>query len=76
MNESFISGLTKIVNDFKSTDSIIFDRKCCFTKIDYPIVNIQLHGFSDASLRAYKCCDYLRIDKNNVIIRCDLTSAK
>ena len=41
-----------------------------------PTVNIQLHGFSDASLRAYKCCDYLRIDKKNVIIRCDLTSAK
>ena len=40
------------------------------------IDDIQLHGFSDASLRAYKCCDYLRIDKNNVIIRCDLTSAK
>ena len=44
--------------------------------IDDPIVNIQLHGFSDASLRAYKCCDCLRIDKNNVIIRCNLTSAK
>ena len=44
--------------------------------IDDPIVNIQLHGFSDASLRAYKCCDYLRIDKNNVIIRCDLAKSR
>lgn len=30
--------------------------------IDDPIVYIQLHGFRDASFRAYKCCDYLSIE--------------
>ena len=42
----------------KNTGSIIFDRKFCFTKIDYPIVNIHLHGYSDASLRTHRFCVY------------------
>lgn len=49
LNEIFINGI------FKTTDSVIFDRKYCFSKIEDPIINSQLHEFSDASLRAYRC---------------------
>ena len=58
LNGSFIN------ENFKNTDSIIFDRKYCFSKIDNPIVNIQLHGFNDASLRASGCYVYLCIERN------------
>ena len=75
MTESFILRFTEIDKDFKNTDSIILDRKC-FTEIDDPIVNIQLHEFSDSPLRAYGCCVYLRIERNSGNIKCDLVSAK
>ena len=37
---------------------------------------IQLQGFSDVSLRAYRCCVYLRIEGSSGAIKCDLLSAK
>ena len=62
MSEKFVLRFTEIVDDFSNSDRIIFNRKYCFTSIDDPIVNIQLHGFSDASLRAYECYVYLHIE--------------
>ena len=76
LSEKFVLRFTEIVDDFNNIDSIIFNRKYCFTSIDDPIVNIQLHGFSDASLRAYGCCVYLRIEHKSGIVKCDLVSAK
>ena len=76
MSEKFVLRFTEIADDFNNIDRIIFNRKYCFTSIDDPIVNIQLHGFSDASLRAYGCCVYLRIEHKSGIVKCDLVSAK
>ena len=44
--------------------------------IDDRIVNIQLHGFSDASLRANRCCNYLIIEHKSGIAKSDLVLAK
>ena len=62
-------------SDFNNIDRIIFNREHCFTSIDDPIVNIQLHGFSDASLRAYGCCVDV-LSTKVVLLKCDLVSAK
>ena len=43
---------------------------------DDRIVNIQLHGFSDASLRANRCCNYLIIEHKSGIAKSDLVLAK
>ena len=56
LSEKFVLRFTEIVDDFNDIDRTIFNRKYCFTTIDYTIVNIQLHGFSDASLRVHGCC--------------------
>ena len=53
LSEKFVLRFTEIVDDFNNIDRIIFNRNYCFTRIDDPIVDIQLHGFSDASLRTY-----------------------
>ena len=76
LSEKFVLRFTEIVDDFNNIDRIIFNGKYCFTSIDDPIVNAQLHGFSDASLREYGCCVYLRIEHKNGIVKCDLVSAK
>ena len=76
LSEKFVLRFTEIVDDFNNIDRIIFNRKSCFTSIDDPIVNIQLHGFNDPSLRAYGCCVYLRIEDKSGIVNCDLVSAK
>ncbi|XP_055909824.1 uncharacterized protein LOC129944422 [Eupeodes corollae] len=38
--------------------------------------NTQIHGFSDASLRAYGCCVYLRSVDENGVVSCNLITAK
>ena len=75
LSENFVLRFTQIV-DFNNIDCIIFNRKYCFTGIDDPTVNIQLHRFSDASLRAYGCCAYLCIEHKSGIVKCDLVSVK
>ena len=76
MSGQFVLCFTEIVDDFNNIDRIVFNKKYCFTGIDNPIVNIQLHGFSDASLRAYGYGLYLRIEQKSGIVKCDLVSAK
>ena len=76
LSEKFVLRFIEIVDDFNHIDRIIFNRKYCFTGIDDPIFNIQLHGLGDASLRTYGFCVYLRIEHRSVTVKCDLVSAK
>ena len=76
LSEKFVLRFIEIVDDFNHIDRIIFNRKYCFTGIDDPVFNIQLHGLGDASLRTYGCCVYLRIEHRSVTVKCDLVSAK
>ena len=63
---------TEINYNFNNIDRIISNKKYYFFSIDDPIVNIQLHGLSDASLRAYGCCVYLCVEHNIGIVKYDL----
>lgn len=40
------------------------------------VTEIQIHGFSDASLKAYGCCIYLRVIYNNNTVSSNLVCAK
>ena len=75
LSQKFVLRFTEIVDDFNNIGRIIFNRKYCFTSIDDPIVNMQLHRFRDASLRAYGCCFYLRIEQKSGVVKCELVSA-
>ena len=76
LSEKYVLRFTEIVDDFNNVDRIIFNSKYCFASIDDPIVNIQLHGFSNTSVIAYGCCVYLRIEHKSGIVKCDLVSVK
>ena len=60
LNENFKRKYYSIINDMKNVEEINIDRCYCLTRIYDPFVEITLHGFSDASEKAYGCCIYLK----------------
>ena len=56
LSENLVYVLQKLLMILIILIVLFFKRKYCFTSIDDPVVNIPLHGFSDASLRANECC--------------------
>ena len=53
-------------------------RKRCYSfwTPDNPIVDVQIHGFCDASIKAYGACAYLRIENKSGDLSCELISSK
>ena len=52
----------QLLNDLKNFGEIRVLRSYCFSSSDDPVISRELHGFSDASKRAYGCCIYLRTE--------------
>ena len=50
----------KIIENMKRVENVIIDRCYCVTEINDPIIDTELHGFSDASQVAYGCCIYFK----------------
>ena len=67
--EHFITELSEI-NEIK------FSRNYCYDSEDDPIVDVQLHGFSDASEKAYGCCVYLRFVNKSGLVNTVLVTSK
>ena len=65
LTDKLLEQWTKIADEFKTARQIIIDRNYCFYDVNDPFVSVQLHGFSDASLRAYGCCVYLRFERKS-----------
>ena len=67
----------KIMESFKTMlNVLIINRQYCFYDVNDPFVSVQLHGFCDASLRAYGCCIYLRFERKSGFIEVALVSSK
>ncbi|XP_065675822.1 uncharacterized protein LOC136092029 [Hydra vulgaris] len=64
-----------IINDIKTSKPIIIPR---WYHNHYPnqVVDLSLHGFSDASNSAYGCCIYLLCSFNDKHVSCSLITAK
>ena len=75
MPSELLQEWVKLVQPFKSA-CIIFGRPYCFWSPDNPIVDTQLHGFSDASKKAYGACVYIRYEKMNGETKCELVTSK
>ena len=74
--ENILLKWEKIVTSFKSVESIILHRCYCFWLPNIPIISIELHGFSDASLAAYGACIYLLFVKKDGEKKCVLITSK
>ena len=65
-----------ILHELSQVHCLKFERNYCFKNISDPFINIQIHGFSDASETAYGCCVYLRFLNLSGIIKTSLVTAK
>ena len=66
----------KIIHGMKRMENIVIARCYCITEINDPIINIELHGFSDASQVAYGCCVYLKYISRAGNIKISLITSK
>ncbi|XP_066929853.1 uncharacterized protein [Clytia hemisphaerica] len=71
-----ISVWQQILLDLKEIKDISFLRPYCYTTNDDPVVSRELHGFSDASKRAYGCCVYLRTEFDSGLVSTSLVTGK
>ena len=58
-----LSQWTNLIQEFKKLSEVSVPR--CYILLDHKIVSQQLHGFCDASKRAYAAVLYLRIEYQN-----------
>ena len=70
------SKWAKIIDEIKGLDEIRLPRCYCYNEITNPIIEIRMHGFSDASLSAYGACVYLKFIKKNGDVKMSLVASK
>lgn len=66
----------KVLDELRNTPKVMIDRQYCFFEVNDPFVSVQLHGFSDASLRSYGCCIYLRFERKSGFTHVALVTSK
>ena len=76
LSDELINEWKCIYAMFNEASDIRLNR--CYSKSDVsdPIVDVQLHGFCDASMQAYGACVYLRVEKQSGQVNCELVSSK
>ena len=65
LSGKFIIIWKNLVAELEEIDDMIIPRKYCFTHVTDPIVDIQLHSFSDASKNNFATSIYLRYESQS-----------
>ena len=60
----------------KKYNEIIIPRCYCINEVTDPVINIEIHGFSDASEQAYGSCIYLKFRKSCGDVKTALVTSK
>ena len=66
----------RTINEIKGLGRLVVPRCYCYRDILNPIVHLEMHGVSDASLSAYGACVYLKFVKRNGDICVNLVASK
>lgn len=72
-NSSILTQWTRFVNDLPLLKTLKIPR---YIFLDKSILQIEFHGFSDASLKAYAACVYVRALYTDGSVSCRLVSSK
>lgn len=73
LSEILLTEWTKFIKNISSLADLKISR-CLF--LNNSISKIEIHGFSDASLKAYGCCLYIRTLYKDKTVSCRLICAK
>ena len=76
LSECFKLKWYKIITEMKGIREIIIPRCYCFNKHADPIINIELHCFSDSSELAYGGCIYLKFILSSGAVKVTLVTSK
>ena len=76
LSEEFLNEWLELWHPFQDAMSVHIPRAYCFFLQSDPIIDIQLHGFCDASLEAHRACVYLRYTKLSGEVSCVLISSR
>jgi hypothetical protein len=75
LDEKLVLKWFSIIAEMNS-EEIVIPRCYCFNSISDPVVNIEIHGFSDASTLAYGACIYLRFRTSLGSIKVSFVTSK
>lgn len=73
LSENLLNEWVKFLKYLPALNNLKIPRSL---KLDKKIGRVELHGFSDASARAYACCLYFRVIYEDKSISCNLICAK
>ena len=74
--EDTITEWHELLSGLKNVNTLSFDRNYCFDTEDDPITSVELHGFCDASPKAYGCCVYLKFQLKSGMVKTSLVAGK
>ena len=55
----YLEEWNELVKSLSAIEIISIRRLCCYHNANDPVVTMELHGFCDASMKAYGFCVYL-----------------
>ena len=76
LSEEFVQRWETFKAQMKEAEMFELSRKYCFLDVNDPIVNVQLHAFSDASQNIYASILYMRFQMKSNLVKLSLVSSR
>ena len=76
ITNDYLEEWNELVKSLSAIEFISVPRLYFYYNTNDPVVTIELHGFCDASMKAYGCCVYLRFVHTSKFVKVVLVTSK
>ena len=76
ITNDYLEEWNELVKSLSAIEFVSVPRLYCYYNTNDPVVTIELHGFCDASMKAYGCCVYLRFAHRSKFVEVVLVTFK
>ena len=76
ITNDYLEEWNELVKSLSAIEFISVPRIYCYHNTNDPVVPIELHGFSDASMKPYRCYVYLRFVHRFKFVKVVLATSK
>ena len=76
ITNDYLEEWNELVKFLSAIEFISVPRLYCYYNTNDPVVTIELHGFCDASMKAYRCCVYLPFVHGSKFVKVVLVTSK